>query len=109
VTAAKPYVSWMERTEQLSRPADAVERRQAILDWVADLGTDVRNLADPGRYSFDCRARAQAYVPALNALRAAYRRIRDGADPLSVAKGIRSVLRCIERNQLERMIDTLEA
>lgn len=81
--------------------------KETLLSRLEELGKELARAADPTRYRLESAAQAAAFKPQLEAVRRAYRAVRDGAgDPKELLTGLRKEIPTgIERNKLDRILD----
>ena len=84
-------------------------RKKEILNEVAKIGTSIARQADPGYYSAENHCYAKAYVPKLEAMREAYRKINKGGNAIDALLEAREVIATGgEWNFLSRLIEKIK-
>ena len=84
-------------------------KKEKILSEVAEIGKSIARQADPGYYSAEYHCYAKAYVPKLEAMRKAYRKINKGGDAVKALLEARAVIATGgEWNFLSRLIEKIE-
>jgi len=83
--------------------------KEQILKEVAKIGKSIARQADPGYYSAEYHCYAKAYVPKLEAMREAYRKINKGGDAVKALLAAREVIATGgEWNFLSRLMEKIE-
>lgn len=84
-------------------------KKEEILSEVAKIGKRIAQSADPGTYSAEDHWRAKGYVPKLEAMRRAYRKINKGCDAIKVLLVAREVIATGgEWNFLSRLMEKIK-